>query len=78
MSTDIVTNDKPNGVDVANFFATINAVKQQPELAAFQFRATTAWINGTHSRSTIEAFSGPGSELRHERPSPSTPTTRPC
>jgi len=67
MSTDTVTSDKPNGVDVASFFATINAVKQQPELAAFQFRAASAWINGTHSRTTIESFSGTGAELRHER-----------
>jgi uncharacterized OsmC-like protein len=46
-------------------FATINAVKGQPDLATFQFRATNRWLKGTHSRSRIETFSGAGSEHRH-------------
>jgi uncharacterized OsmC-like protein len=54
-----------NGVDTPTLFATINAVKAQPELAKFQFRATNRWIKGTHSRSRIETFSGAGSEHRH-------------
>ncbi len=56
-----------NGVDVPTLFATINAVGEQPELAKFQFRATNKWINGTHSRSRIEGFSGAGGE--HEQTS---------
>ena len=40
-----------NGVDTPTLFATINAVKTQPELARFQFRATNRWLKGTHSRS---------------------------
>lgn len=64
------TNTKPvrkekramNGVDVPSLFATINAVAEQPELAKFQFRASNQWIKGTHSRSTIEGFSGAGGE----------------
>jgi uncharacterized OsmC-like protein len=54
-----------NGVDTPKLFATINAVKAQPELARFQFRATNSWVKGTHSRSRIETFSGAGSEHRH-------------
>ncbi|MGB5812814.1 MAG: OsmC family protein [Polyangiales bacterium] len=51
-----------NGVDVPTLFATINAVGEQPELAKFQFRASNKWVRGTHSRSTIEGFSGAGGE----------------
>ena len=51
-----------NGVDVPALFATINAVKEQPELAKFQFRASNKWVMGTHSRSTIEGFGGAGGE----------------
>ncbi len=54
-----------NGVDVPTLFATINAVKGQPELASFKFRATNRWIAGAHSRSTIESFSGAGGEHTH-------------
>ncbi|MGE0041929.1 MAG: OsmC family protein [Vicinamibacterales bacterium] len=54
-----------NGVDTPNLFATINAVKGQPALAQFQFRATNRWIRGTHSRTTIESFSGAGGEHAH-------------
>ena len=30
-----------NGVDTAGLFATIGAVREHPDLARFQFRATT-------------------------------------
>lgn len=54
-----------NGVDTPTLFATLDAVKGAPDLAKFQFRATNEWIRGTHSRSTIEGFSGAGGEQRH-------------
>jgi uncharacterized OsmC-like protein len=54
-----------NGVNTPVLFATLDAVKAQPELAKFQFRATNKWIAGTRSRSSIEFFSGAGSEHRH-------------
>ena len=44
-----------NGVDTPNLFATINAVKEQRELAQFTFRASNRWLKGTHSRSRIRA-----------------------
>jgi uncharacterized OsmC-like protein len=72
MTTQANTNGTPkrqpvplNGVDTPTLFATINAVGQQPELANFRFRATNEWIAGTHSRSTIETFSGAGGEHNH-------------
>ena len=54
-----------NGVDTPNLFATINAVKAAPELAQFRFRARNRWIDGTHSESTIDWFSGAGGERTH-------------
>src|SRR5262249_22323475 len=54
-----------NGVDTPKLFATLDAVRAQPELATFQFRATNHWMTGTHSRSRIETFSGAGGEHRH-------------
>jgi len=56
-----------NGVDTPTLFATLDAVKANPELAKFQFRATNQWIAGTHNRSTIADFFGVGEERAHER-----------
>jgi uncharacterized OsmC-like protein len=55
-----------NGVDTSTLFATINAVKAQPELAEFQFRATNRWVDGTHNRTTINGYFGAGHEHRRE------------
>jgi uncharacterized OsmC-like protein len=54
-----------NGVDVPALFATLDAVKGQPDLAKFQFRAVNRWQQGTHSRTRIESFSGAGGEQKH-------------
>ncbi len=58
------THTRPalNGVDVPTLFATLDAVKAQPEIAQFQFRASNEWINGTHNRTTIKGFYGAGQE----------------
>jgi uncharacterized OsmC-like protein len=55
-----------NGVDTPALFATIGAVKGQPELAKFQFRASSRWLSGTHSVSRVEPFSGAGGTHSHE------------
>jgi uncharacterized OsmC-like protein len=56
-----------NGVDTAALFATLDAVKQAPEAARFQFRAHNQWVSGTHNRGTITDFYGVGAERTHER-----------
>ena len=78
MSSATTTQARPplNGVDVATLFATIDAVKAQPEAAKFQFRAVNRWVSGTHSRTTIDgsSVSAPSSTTKPStRP---TPTTR--
>jgi uncharacterized OsmC-like protein len=47
-----------NGVDVPTLFATLDAVKGNPEIAKFQFRASNRWISGNHSRTEIQGFYG--------------------
>ena len=51
-----------NGVDTEQMFGTLDAIKAQPELATFRFRATNRWISGAHNRSTIKGFYGAGQE----------------
>lgn len=55
-----------NGVDVPTLFATLDAVKAQPEAARFRFRAVNRWVSGTHSRTTIHGFFGVGQEQQHK------------
>jgi uncharacterized OsmC-like protein len=63
-----MTNDNSvrNGVDTATLFATLDAVKDAPEAARFQFRARNRWVSGTHSQSTVVDFFGVGEERSHE------------
>jgi uncharacterized OsmC-like protein len=54
-----------NGVDVPTLFATVDAVREQPELAKFQFRTANEWVSGTHSRGSFPGFFGAGQEHVH-------------
>ena len=51
-----------NGVNVDTMFGTLDAIKAQPSLGTFQFRATNRWMGGSHNRSTIQVFYGAGQE----------------
>jgi len=55
----------PNGVDTATLFGTIDAIKGDPELAKFQFRASNRWVTGTHSQTTFDGFFGARQEMHH-------------
>src|SRR5215470_6969026 len=67
MTTAHASDAMRNGVDTATLFATLDAVKQAPEAARFQFRARNEWLSGTHNRSTIADYFGVGEERAHER-----------
>jgi uncharacterized OsmC-like protein len=67
MTTTEVNDSIRNGVDTATLFATLDAVKQAPEAASFQFRAHNQWVSGTHNRGTISDYFGVGEERTHER-----------
>jgi len=62
-----IENPTRNGVDTATLFATIDAVKNNTDIAKFQFRATNKWVNGTHSQSTIHGFFGAMQEMEHQQ-----------
>jgi uncharacterized OsmC-like protein len=62
-----MTTGKPvdNGVNVQALLDAREALTEAPEATKFQWRATCEWVNGTHSRSTIEGFFGLGEEQLH-------------
>jgi uncharacterized OsmC-like protein len=51
-----------NGVDTAQMYGTLDAIKADPSLGTFRFRAQNHWIDGAHNRSTIQGFYGAGQE----------------
>ncbi len=51
-----------NGVSVDQLIATINAIKDNPDLARFHFLAKNEWVSGGHSRTKIQSFYGAGGE----------------
>jgi uncharacterized OsmC-like protein len=57
-----VTDTIRNGVDTERLFATLDLIKDQPELARFQFRVRNRWIGGAHNRSRIKDFYAAGAE----------------
>ena len=62
-----MTRPVDNGVNVAALLEAREALTGMPEAAKFTWRATSEWINGTHSRATIEKFFGLGEEQTHKR-----------
>jgi uncharacterized OsmC-like protein len=56
-----------NGVNVAALLGAREALTAAPQAAQFQWRANCDWVNGTHSRSTVDSFFGLGEEQSHRR-----------
>ena len=54
-----------NGVNVEALLGARAALSEAPEAAQFKWRATCSWLNGTHSRSTVEGYFGLGEEHKH-------------
>jgi len=51
-----------NGVNVTEFGKIIDAVRAEPDLVKFEFRATNRWHGGGLNQSTIRSFHGAGEE----------------
>src|SRR5215213_6922020 len=56
-----------NGVNVAALLGAREALTGSPEAARFKWRATSEWLDGTHSRATVNGFYGLGGEQKHRQ-----------
>ena len=61
----ITDNPVDNGVNVAALLGAREALGQAPEAAQFEWRTECTWVNGTHSRSTVQSYFGLGDEQSH-------------
>jgi uncharacterized OsmC-like protein len=51
-----------NGLSTSQMAETVEAIRRDPSLARFEFRARNQWIDGGANRSTIKDFYGAGQE----------------
>ena len=56
------TPNQTNGLNMDDLVRTVEAIRQDASLGAFEFRAANQWINGGENRSTIKEFYGAGCE----------------
>ncbi len=57
-----------NGVHVTQLKETVAAVKQDPELAAFKFRAKNQWVDGGLNQIQIDDYYGTKQEIQRKKP----------
>jgi uncharacterized OsmC-like protein len=55
-----------NGVNVEHLLGARTALTDAPEAAEFTWRATTEWVRGTRTQTTIEDYSGLGEKHSHK------------
>ena len=55
-----------NGVNVEALIGAREALSKAPEAARFNWKATSTWIGGTHSRTHIKGFFGLGQAQAHK------------
>jgi uncharacterized OsmC-like protein len=65
-ATKVSASRVDNGVNVEALLGARQALTDAPEAAQFKWRATCSWVNGTHSRSTVQSFFGFGAEQSHK------------
>jgi len=54
-----------NGVNVQALLGAREALTAAPEAARFNWRATSDWVNGTHTKHEVEGYFGLGEEHKH-------------
>ena len=59
------TSTVNNGVNVQALLDAKEALTDAPDAALFKWRASCEWLNGTHSKSSIESYYGLGEEHNH-------------
>lgn len=59
------TTSVDNGVNVQALLDAKEALTDAPDAALFKWRASCEWLNGTHSKSSVDGFYGLGEEQNH-------------
>lgn len=65
--TNTTTAPANNGVNVEALLGAREAMTETPAAAAFVWKATAEWVNGTHTRTSVENFFGIGDDQSHTK-----------
>ncbi len=66
MKTNTAANETvDNGVNVEALLEAREALTEAPAAAQFTWRATSDWVSGTHTRSSVKGFRGLGENHTH-------------
>jgi len=65
MTATAVQTKVDNGVNIEALIGAREALSKTPEAARFTWHASSQWVNGTHSRTTVQKFFGLGEEQSH-------------
>ncbi len=57
-----------NGLKVGQLFETIDAIKENKEIAKFNFRAQNKWIDGAENHTTVSDYSGACKTFTRSKP----------
>ena len=60
------TNSADNGVNVEHLLGARTALTDAPEAAEFTWRASTEWVRGTRTETTVDDYSGLGETHSHK------------
>lgn len=61
-TTTVTPTTSLNGLSTEKMVETVSALRANPRLGRFEFRARNRWISGGENRSTIKDFYGAGAE----------------
>lgn len=66
-STETVTANIVNGIDMDTLTGTVQAIDREPDLGACKFRARNTWLGGNHNCTTVTGFYGAKQEIAHKQ-----------
>ena len=64
--TAVAEKQVQNGVNVEALLGAREALSQAPEAARFNWKATSQWVGGTHTRTSMKSFFGLGGDQSHK------------
>jgi uncharacterized OsmC-like protein len=67
-TTKVSSEKVVNGVDVEKLYETMGAIRHNPAISKFNFRAENRWISGGHNVATINEFDGACQTHRRSQP----------
>ncbi|HJS39022.1 MAG TPA: OsmC family protein [Burkholderiales bacterium] len=64
--TAVAEKQVKNGVNVEALLGAREALSKAPEAAKFNWKATSRWVGGTHTRTNMKSFFGLGQDQSHK------------